>query len=114
MVPPAENSSLIHVKPFLHQTEEHLKTIFYQHYKGCRFDINNIRDFPQKKSNSYIKLVDVIIKDGNNTKNAKVAAIIKVTDLNQNKQIVRNMTREVTFYIKILPTLVQAKNSYVD
>ena len=100
---------IINVQPLENQTVEQLKNIFHQNYKGCQFDIENIRDFHHSGFNSELKLVDVIIKE--NGRKTKVPAIIKTTEKKRMKQLIcrltRYMMREVIFYTQILPTLIK-------
>ena len=100
--------------PYQHSALDQLRSLLRLHYTGCGIDLINIRDFPHGGQNSDVKLVDVVIREVDTWHT--VRAIIKTVNLADRHRLVRCqltrfLTREVVFYTKIFPSLLNYNSS---
>ena len=109
---------VVQVEPYQQSALEELNTVLRLHYSGCGVDLVNIRDFPHHGHNSDMKLVDLMITEPENSRT--VSAIIKTINLKDRHRLVgcqlsKFFTREVVFYTKIFPGIInhnQSKNYF--
>ena len=102
------------VQPYQHSALEQLQTLFTLHYSDRGVELANITDFPHQGQNSDLKLVELVRRDL--TSRNSVSAIIKTINLTDRHRLVgchlsRVLTREVVFYTKIFPSILNESES---
>ena len=90
-----------------------VRSVFQSQHAGCRVDLENVRRVPHAGLNSDLVSVEVpVTEDEGRGEGIRVGAIIK-TQGGQSQGLgrcrhTRFMTREVVFYTKILPAMMES------